>query len=164
MKISTKSKGKCKETQTQPEREDLDSEPSDLESRGSKLIRSAKPGNKWTQHELHAFNIRIKDEMEEEFFDLRVGSRLPASTTDPTVLSNIVMPQTDTGISDSARKFFRYLQHATKDSSPDRSTESAVDDFASQRERELRLRAITSAYSSRDGDQLSHVWRENNES
>jgi hypothetical protein len=103
-KVSKKSKHKRKETlsQAQPEREDL--EPSDSKSRGSKFICSAKPGNKWTEHELHAFNIIIKDEREEEFFDLQVGVSLPMSTTDPTILNNIVIPQTD--ISDSARKFF----------------------------------------------------------
>ena len=101
------------------------------ERRGSKLLRSAKSGNKWKKTDLDAYNITIKEENEDDFFDLR-GRQLPASTVDPTILDNLNMPGgPQIQISDSTRMFFQYFYYATKSFESSKPAESAVDDFSS---------------------------------
>lgn len=117
---------KRKRVSTSDDDSDASEDSESRESRGSKITRSAKSGNKWTQNDLDAFNITIREETEDEFFDLR-GSQLPASTVDPTILDNLDMPGPQTQISNSTRKFFQYfgiISHGIE------SAESAVDDFS----------------------------------
>lgn len=106
---------------------------SERERRAAKIIRSAKAANKWTENELHGYNITIKEESEDKFFDLG-GNPLPPSTVDslPVILNNLNMSEAHgQTIPKSIRLFFKYLEHVTKDAFPDRPTESAVDDFGS---------------------------------
>ena len=112
-----------------------------LEPEGSRTLRSksrsfrpSKPGSEWTKQDLIDYNIIVIEEDEEEFFaDIQADldadpDGLTTALTD--ILNNIKMPPPEKEISESTRKFFKYLEHATNECSPDRPVEFAVDDLA----------------------------------
>jgi hypothetical protein len=87
----------------------------------AQLIRSAKSGSDWTDHELFAFNIVIQDVDVATFFG---ASQLPPTTVSPIILNNVLGPAPPAVISKEDRLFFKYLERANiGDKVP-------VDDFA----------------------------------
>ncbi|KAJ8516010.1 hypothetical protein ONZ45_g6623 [Pleurotus djamor] len=80
------------------------------------LIRTPKSGDQWTQHDLAAFRIRVKDVDAETFFG-RLD--LPQSSVPAAILAE---PSADNNA--EHRRFFRYLKAAMQ------GEKSAVDDFA----------------------------------
>lgn len=85
------------------------------------LIRSANPGNDWTDNELLGFNIVIQNVDVATFFGT---PQLPQTTVAPVILNNIERPAPTTVLSKDERLFFKYLERAIL------YEEAAVHDFS----------------------------------
>jgi hypothetical protein len=87
------------------------------------LIRSAKSGSDWTTNELEAYNIRIVDKGEEEFFGKK-ANKLPSEIDSDLLTYEFTIGQ---DVPEETSEIISFLDLAC---SPEDNQESAVDDFA----------------------------------
>ncbi|KAG5645736.1 hypothetical protein DXG03_005432 [Asterophora parasitica] len=88
------------------------------------LIRSAKSGSDWTEHDLRGYNITVSPQRAENFYGISLPTVADLSTFDPHLVSSTLSTQ---GLSDETYRLLQYLDLAFK-ANP--GQESAIHDFA----------------------------------
>lgn len=94
-------------------------------SRMAKLIRSAKPGSRWTPDDLASYRIRIVDATTLEFFGV---AQLPATTVPHEILHNLEGAGPNS--SEIVQRFFKLLGRIPTGRHAPSVPETLIDDFS----------------------------------